>query len=130
MHNVIMPSARDHPGVSDRAHCGTWHRRHAMITGCLALTVAAIAAAGIAVHDASITQPHTVALSYQLADKTIVINQPDPATAQRPAVGDWSVFPRSQIGSVLTALLTGQQENATLLARSPGVNGVAFSPDG
>jgi WD40 repeat protein len=101
-----------------------------MITGRLVLTVAAIAAAGIAVHDANVAQLHTVALSCQLAAKGIVINQPGPVTARRPAVGDWSVFPPSQTGSALTALLTGQQEDATLLAHAPGVYAVAFSPDG
>jgi hypothetical protein len=101
-----------------------------MIAGRLALTVAAIAAAGIALHDANTSQLHAVVLSYQLAAKGTVINQPDPVTAQRLAVGAWSVFPCSQIDSVMTTLLTEQQENETLLASSSGVNGVAFSPDG
>jgi WD40 repeat protein len=100
-----------------------------MTAGRLALTVAAIAAAGTAWHDAS-TQLYAVALSYHLAAKGTVINQPDPVTAQRLAVGAWSVFPGSQIDSVMTTLLTEQQENGALLASSSGVNGVAFSPDG
>jgi hypothetical protein len=164
MHNVIMPSAKDHPGehgsrtlwpgrrvqlsrghwrseeshsrkrnishVSDRAHGGTWHRRRTMIAGHLALNVAAVAAAGIALHDANATQLHAVALPYQVAAKSIVINQPDPVTAQRLAVGTWSVLPTSQIDSVMTTLQTEQQESETLLSSSSGVNGVAFSPDG
>ena len=101
-----------------------------MIAGRLALAVATIAAAGIVVQDASTTQLHAVALSYQLAAKSIGINQPDPVTAQRPAVGAWSVFPDSQIDSVMTTLATERQEKETLLVSSSGASGVAFSPDG
>jgi WD40 repeat protein len=164
MHNVIMPSVKDHPGahgsrnrwprkrvplsrehwrseethgrrcdifhVSDRAHRRTWHPQRAMIAGRLALTVAAIAAAGTAWPGASTTQLYAVALSYQLAAKSTVINQPDPETAQRLAAGAWSVFPGSQIDSVMATLLTEQQQKGALLASSSGVNGVAFSSDG
>jgi len=100
-----------------------------MIAGRLALAVATIAA-GIALHGANTSQLHVVAVPYVLAAKSIVISQPDSATAQRVAVGAWSAFPRSQIDPVLTTALTEQQENETLLASSSGVNGVAFSPDG
>jgi WD40 repeat protein len=71
-----------------------------VIAGRLALTVAAIAAAGIIVPGANAAQLHTVILSHQLA-------------------ADNSV-----------TLLTGQQGSGLLLASSSGANEVAFSPDG
>jgi hypothetical protein len=64
-----------------------------VIAGCIALIVAATAGAGLSVHNASTTQLHAVAPSYRLAAKSSMIGQPDPVTAQRLAVGAWSVFP-------------------------------------
>ena len=53
-------------------------------------------------------------------------------TARRLAVAAWRVFPTDQARSVMTALLTEQQQGG-ILAGDPaiyGANSVAFSPDG
>ena len=105
-------------------------RRRAVISGLLALTVAAISAAGIAIHNASSTsRQHAIALSRQLAAESLVIAPADPVTARRLAVAAWRVFPTDQSLSAMTALLTEQQQEGILPSGS-GVGGVAFSPDG
>ena len=114
-----------------RAHRRTLHRRHAVIAVLLVLTVAAMTAAGIAVHIAAdATQQHAIALSRQLAAEGLAIDPADPVAPQRLAVPAWRVFPADQVGSVMTTLLTEQQESGIPLASSSGVNWVAFSPDG
>jgi hypothetical protein len=105
-------------------------RRRAVIAGLLALTVAAISAAGIAIHNAASTsRQHAIALSRQLAAESLVIAPADPVTARRLAVAAWRVFPTDQSLSAMTALLTEQQQEGILPSGS-GVGGVAFSPDG
>ena len=103
-----------------------------MIAGLLALTLTAVTAAGIAVHNAANAQPgkHAIALSRQLAAESLNIDPADPVTARRLAVAAWRVFPTDQAGSAMTTLLTEQQQNGILPADPSGVNGVAFSPDG
>ena len=109
-----------------------------MIAGLLALTLTAITAAGIAVHNAAdatrqaanASRQHAIALSRQLAADSLAIDPTDPVTARRLAVAAWRVFPTDQAGSVMTTLLTEQQQNGILPAAPAGVNGVAFSPDG
>ena len=109
-----------------------------MIAGLLALTLTAITAAGIAVHNAAnatrqaanATRQHAIALSRQLAAESLTIDPADPVTARRLAVAAWRVFPTDQAGSAMTTLLTEQQQNGILPADPAGVNGVAFSPDG
>ena len=134
----LSQTERDFLHASDRAHRRTARRRHAVIAGLLALTLTAVTAAGIAVHNAAdatrqaanATRQHAIALSRQLAAESLTIDPADPVTARRLAVAAWRVFPTDQAGSVMTTLLTEQQQNGILPADPSGVNGVAFSPDG
>ena len=104
-----------------------------MIAGLAALTLIAISAAGIAARDAANTsRQHAIALSRELAAESLVIDPRDLMTARRLAVAAWRVFPTDQARSVMTALLTEQQQGG-ILAGDPavyGANSVAFSPDG
>ena len=96
-----------------------------------ALTVLSVTVAGIAVHNAAIaTRQHVIALSRQLAAESLTVDPTDPVTARRLAIAAWRVFPSPQASSVITTLLTEQQQNSILPADPSGVNGVAFSPDG
>jgi WD40 repeat protein/transcriptional regulator with XRE-family HTH domain len=105
-------------------------RRRGLIAGLLALTVAAISAAGIAVHNAATTsRQHAIALSRQLAAESIALAPADPLTARRLAVAAWRVLPTDQALSAMTTLLTEQQQEGILPSGS-GVGAVAFSPDG
>jgi DNA-binding XRE family transcriptional regulator len=105
-------------------------RRRGVIAGLLALTIAAIGAAGIAVHNAaSASRQHAIALSRQLAAESLALAPADPLTARRLAVAAWRVLPTDQALSAMTTLLTEQQQDGILPSDS-GVGGVAFSPDG
>ena len=107
--------------------------RRAVIAGLLALTVIAISTAGAGVHDAAnASREHAIALSRQLAVESLAIDTSDPMTARRLAVAAWSVSHTREASSVMTALLTEQQQGG-ILAADPSaypVSGVAFSPDG
>ena len=104
-------------------------RRRAVIAGLLALTLIAIGAAGIAVRDAANTsRQHAIALSRELAAESLVIDPHDLVTARRLAVAAWRVFPTDQARTVMTALLTEQQQGG-ILAGDPAIYG-ANSPDG
>ena len=107
-------------------------RRRAVIAGLLALTVAAVSAAGIAINNAaSASRQHAIALSRQLAAESLAVDASDMQTARRLAVAAWQVFPTDQARSAMTALLTGQQQGGILVS-DPGIvpNSMAFSPDG
>ena len=105
-------------------------RRRGVIAGLLALTVAAVSAAGIAVHNAATTsRQHAIALSRQLAAESLALAPADPLIARRLAVAAWRVLPTDQALSAMTTLLTEQQQDGILPSDS-GVGEVAFSPDG
>ena len=88
-------------------------------------------AAGVAVHNAANTsRQHAIALSRQLASQSLDIETTDPVTARRLAVAAWRISPTGQAGSIMTTLLTQQQQNGILPADPSFVNEVAFSPDG
>ena len=90
-------------------------RRRGVIAGLLALTVIAVSAAGIAVHDAaSASRQHAIALSRQLAAESLAVDSGDPLTARRLAVAAWRIFPTDQAGSALASLLTEQQQGGIL----------------
>ena len=124
--------------ASDRARRRAARRRQAVIAGLLALTLTAVAAAGIAAHNATdatrqaafATRQHAIALSGQLAAESLIVDTTDPVAARRLAVAAWRVFPTDQAGSVMATLLAEQQRNGILPADPSGVFGVAFSPDG
>jgi hypothetical protein len=131
-------------------------RRRAVLAGLLALTLIAITAAGIAVHDteiavnekgiavreegiavsdaASASRQHAIALSRQLAAESLTIDQAEPLLARQLAAAAWRVSPTGQAGSAMTALLTEQQQDGIIYvdssAASVNVNAVAFSPNG
>ena len=137
-HPPLSRTERDFLRASDRAHRRAARRRHAVIAGLLALTLTAITAAGIAAFSAAnatrqaayATQQHASALSRQLAAESLLIDPTDPVTARRLAVAAWRVYPTDQAGSVITTLLTEQQQGGLLPADPSGVVGVAFRPDG
>jgi WD40 repeat protein/transcriptional regulator with XRE-family HTH domain len=114
-------------------------RRRGVIAGLLALTVIAVSAAGLAVHDAAnasrqaanASRQHAIALSRQLATESLAVDSASPLTARRLAVAAWRVFPTDQAGSVMASLLIEQQQRG-ILPGDPagyGVLQVAFSPD-
>ena len=116
-----------------------------MIAGLLALTLAAVTAAGIAAHNAataarnaataarnaaSAERQHAISLSRQLAAESLNIDAADPVIARRLTVAAWAVFPTGQAASAMTTLLAEQQQQGMLPADPSTVSGVAFSPDG
>ena len=77
-----------------------------MIGGLLALTLTALTAAGIAVHNATnATREHAIALSRQLAAESLSLDPGDPVTARRLAVAAWRVYPTDQASAAMTTLL-------------------------
>ncbi len=124
------------------AHHAAWRAtrwRRGVIAGLLALTVIAVSAAGIAVHDAAdasrqaanAARQHAIALSRQLAAEILAAGSANPLTERRLAVAAWQIFPTDQAGSVLAGLLMEQQQDGILPGNpsNGGVNTVAFSPD-
>ena len=130
-HPPLSQTERDFLHASSHAHRRTVRRRQAVIAGLLALTLTALTAAGIAVHNAaSASHQHAIALSRQLAAESLNIDGTDPVTARRLAVAAWAVFPTGQAASAMTTLLAEQQQQGMLPADPSTVSGVAFSPDG
>ncbi len=130
-HPPLSQTERDFLHASGHAHRRTVRRRQAVIAGLLALTLTALAAAGIAVHNAASTsRQHAIALSRQLAAESLNIDGTDPVTARRLAVAAWAVYPTSQAYSAITTLLAEQQQQGMLPADPSNVWAVAFSPDG
>jgi WD40 repeat protein/DNA-binding XRE family transcriptional regulator len=137
-HPPLSPAERDFLHASNRAHQRTARRRQAVIAGLLALTLAAVTAAGIAAHNAataahnaaSANRQHAIALSRQLVLEGLSIASIDPVIARRLAVAAWQTFPTAQAGAAMTTLLTGQQQDGIVPADPTGVSDVAFSPDG
>ena len=70
---------------------------------------------------ANAIRQHAIALSRQLAAESLTIDPTDPVTARQLAVAAWHVFPTDQAGSVMTSLLTEQQQNGILPAAPAGV---------
>jgi WD40 repeat protein len=102
-----------------------------VIAGVLALTVAAMTAAGIAAHNAvDGTQQNAIALSRQLEAESLAIDPTSSVMVRRLTVAAWPVFPTHQFGSAVTTLLIEQQESGILYANRSGMNALAFSPDG
>jgi WD40 repeat protein/transcriptional regulator with XRE-family HTH domain len=130
-HPPLSQTERDFLHASNHARRRTVRRRQAVIAGLLALTLTAVTAAGIAVHNAASTsRQHAVALSRQLAAESLNIDGTDRVTARRLAVAAWAVFPTAQAYSAITTLLAEQQQQGMLPADPSIVHGVAFSPDG
>jgi WD40 repeat protein/transcriptional regulator with XRE-family HTH domain len=127
-HPPLSQTERDFLHASGQAHRRTVRRRQAVIAGLLALTLAAVTAAGIAVHDAaSASHQHAIALSRQLAAESLNIDGTNPVTARRLAVAAWGIFPTGQAASTITTLLAEQQQKGMLPADSSNVFAVAFS---
>jgi WD40 repeat protein/transcriptional regulator with XRE-family HTH domain len=137
-HPPLTQDECDFLHASNRAHRRRARRRRGLTTLLTALAavlalvaVLAIRAAGIAVRDAAnAARQHAIALSRQLAAESLRIDPANPVTARRLAVAAWRVFPTGEAGSVMTTLLTKQQQNGMLPADPSGVDGVAFSPNG
>jgi WD40 repeat protein len=140
-HPPLGQTERDFLHASSHAHRRTVRRRQSVIAGLLALTLTALAAAGIAVRNAaSASHQHVIALSRQLAAESLNIDATQPVTARRIAVAAWAVFPTAEAASAITTLLAEQQQQGMLPAGAPaapnalspsgGVFAVAFSPDG
>jgi WD40 repeat protein/transcriptional regulator with XRE-family HTH domain len=130
-HPPLSQAERDFLHASSQAHRRTVRRRQAVIAGLLALTLTALTAAGIAVHNAASTsRQHAIALSRQLAAESLNIDGTDPVAARRLAVAAWAVFPTGQAFSAITTLLAEQQQHGMLPADPSNVWAVAFSPDG
>ena len=124
----LSQAERDFLHASGRAHRRTARRRHAVIAGLLALTLTAIAAAGIAVHNAAnasrqaanasrqaayASRQHTIALSRQLAAEGLAIESSDPVTARRLAVAAWHAFRTDQAGSCSLRCLPSNNKEAS-----------------
>jgi transcriptional regulator with XRE-family HTH domain/Tol biopolymer transport system component len=127
----LSQTERDFLHASGRARRRIVRRRQTVIAGLLALTLTAITAAGIAVHNAvNATRQHAIALSRQLAAESLILDPVDPLTARLLAVAAWRVFPTAQAGSVMATFLgpTGRPLQVGT-GGGPG-SSVAFSPDG
>jgi hypothetical protein len=130
-HPPLSQTERDFLRASSHAHRRTVRRRQAVIAGLLVLTLIAITAAGIAVHNAAnATRQHALALSRQLAAESLAVASANPVIARQLAVAAWRVFPTAQAGSAMTTLLGEQQQNGMLPADASIVRAVAFSPGG
>ena len=144
-HPPLSQTERDFLYASSHARRRTVRRRQAVIAGLLALTLAAVTAAGIAAHNAataarnaataarnaaSAERQHAISLSRQLAAESLNIDAADPVIARRLTVAAWAVFPTGQAASAMTTLLAEQQQQGMLPADPSTVSGVAFSPDG
>jgi transcriptional regulator with XRE-family HTH domain len=137
-HPPLSQTERDFLDASGQAHRRAVRRRQAVIAGLLALTLVAVTAAGIAVHNAataarnaaSARHQHAIALSRQLAAESLNIDSTNRVTARRLAVAAWAVFPTSQAASAITTLLAEQQQQGMLPADPYRVWAVAFSPSG
>ena len=130
-HPPLSQTERDFLHASNHAHRRTVRRRQAVIAGLLVLTLIAITAAGIAVHNATnATRQHGLALSRQLAAESLALASTNPVVARQLAVAAWRVFPTAQAGSAITTLLAEQQQNGMLPADASTVRAAAFSPDG
>ena len=130
-HPPLSQTERDFLHASSHAHRRTVRRRQVVIAGLLALTLTALTAAGIAVHNAaSARHQHAIALSRQLAAESLNIDGTHRVTARRLAVAAWAAFPTGQADSAITTLLAEQQQQGMLPADPSTVYGVAFSPGG
>ena len=130
-HPPLSQAERDFLHASNHAHRRTVRRRQAVIAGLLVLTLIAITAAGVAVHNAAnATRQHALALSRQLAAESLAVASANPVVARQLAVAAWRVFPTAQAGSAITTLLGEQQQNGLLPADASTVRAVAFSPGG
>jgi WD40 repeat protein len=137
-HPPLSQTERDFLHASSHAHRRTVRRRQAVIAGLLALTLTAVTAAGVAVHNAataarnavSARHQHAIALSRQVAAESLNIDGNNPVTARRLAVAAWAVFPTSQAASAITTLLAEQRQRGMLPADPSTVWAVAFSPSG
>jgi len=137
---ALSQTERDFLHASDRAHRRTARRRQAVIGGLLALTLTALTAAGIAVHNATnATREHAIALSRQLATESLSLDPGNPVTARRLAAAAWRVYPTGQASAAMTTLVNEQQQDGDLpVAPSgstpdgdlKGAHGAEFSPDG
>jgi WD40 repeat protein/transcriptional regulator with XRE-family HTH domain len=126
--------------TAHRAASRSTRWRRAVIAGLAALTLIAVGAAGIAVHDEAIAahdeaiaaQQQAIALSSQLTTESFVIASYEPLTARRLAVAAWRVAATPQAMDAMAGLLTEQQQEG-MLPGDPadrGVRAVAFSPSG
>ncbi|MGN6177040.1 MAG: WD40 repeat domain-containing protein, partial [Streptosporangiaceae bacterium] len=130
-HPPLSQAERDFLHASSHAHQRLVRRRQAVIAGLLALTLTALTAAGIAVHNAATaSHQHAIALSRQLAAESLNIDGADPVTARRLALAAWAVSHTGQANSAITALLAEQQQQGMLPAGPSIVHAVAFSPGG
>jgi WD40 repeat protein/transcriptional regulator with XRE-family HTH domain len=130
-HPPLSRAERDFLHASSHTHRRTVRRRRAAIAGLLVLTLVAVTAGGIAVHNAATTgRQHAIALSRQLAAESLNIDGTHRVTARRLAVAAWAVFPTSEAYSAITTLLAEQQQQGMLPADPSTVHGMAFSPNG
>jgi WD40 repeat protein/DNA-binding XRE family transcriptional regulator len=130
-HPPLSQTERDFLHASSHAHRRTVRMRQAVIAGLLALTLTALTAAGIAVHNAAATShQHAIGLSRQLAAESLNIDSTNPVTARQLAVAAWAVSPTSQALSAMTTLLAEQPQQGMLPADGSNVFAVAFSPRG
>ena len=137
-HPPLGPAETDFLHASEQAHHRRARRWQAAIAGLVALTLAAVTAAGIAFRTAAAAahnaanarRQHTIALSRQLAAEGLSVASINPVIARRLAVAAWRIFPTGQASAAMTTLLAGQQQNGILPADPSGVSDVAFSPNG
>src|SRR4029077_20275629 len=104
-HAPLSPTERHFLHASSHAHGRPVRRRQAVIAGLLALTLTALTAAGVAVHNAATTRhQHAIALSRQLAAESLNIDSSNPVTARRLAAAARGALPTQQAASAITTL--------------------------
>jgi WD40 repeat protein len=124
--------------ASTRASYRASRRRHAVIAGLAALTLAAAALAGLAFHTAGIasgnaanaTRQDHIDLSRLLAADSMTADQASPVVARRLAVAAWRVYPTDQAKAAMLTLVAEQQQGTLPATINGSVTDVAFSPDG
>ena len=137
-HPPLSQTERDFLHASSHAHRRTVRRRQAVIAGLLALTLTAVTAAGIAVHNAAnatrqaanATRQHAIALSRQLAAESLNIDGTDPVTARRLAVAAWAVFPTGQAAPPSRPCWPSNSKTACCPPTRPPCTGWRSAPDG
>lgn len=119
-------------GAARRAARRARARRRAVIMGLSLLTVAALAAAGLAVNYASdATRQNRIANSRALAGQALNIEQSDPLGADQLAAAAWKDSPTTQAASAMSSLLAQQEHMGEMPAAPSGSDmSVALSPDG
>jgi WD40 repeat protein/class 3 adenylate cyclase len=132
-HPPLSQTERDFLHASSQAHRRTVRRRQAVIAGLLALTLTALAAAGIAVRASKqVARQRDIAYSRLLISQSHQLGTTNPALSKLLTVAAWRLDPSSaaRYAMLAAAVRTGRRVSARLTGPTGPVTSVAFSPVG